>query len=317
MSRAPSLADLFERLRDTLGLEAVFLDRNHCPRLPSEQPADRMPALVGPLNLTQANRIQVLGPTEIDYWHQRSDAERGDLLSQLFRGDLCGIIVSDDLPVPDDISARARDEGKPLLRAACACEQLVRTLRHELGRDLAARAVIHGVFLDVLGIGTLLTGASDVGKSELALELISRGHSLVADDAPEFTRPTPGVIEGECPAVLQDFLQISGMGVFNIRAMYGDAAIDLRKQLQLIVRMESPASRHRADGDRLGGDLASTEILGVAIPTMTLPVASGRNLAVLAEAAVRNYMLIRRGYRAGEDLIERQRSAMSEDDSCD
>jgi HPr kinase/phosphorylase len=156
-----------------------------------------------------------------------------------------------------------------------------------------------------------------VGKSELALELISRGHSLVADDAPEFSRPAPGVIDGECSELLQDFLEVSGMGVLNIRAMFGDAAIRTGKQLQLIMRMEPLDSQQHADSNRLGGELESTEVLGVAIPTMTLPVAPGRNLAVMVEAAVRNYMLIRRGYRAGDDLIERQRSAIARDQSCD
>lgn len=317
MSRAPSLADVFDRLQETLGLKAIHLDRNRCPKLPPGQPSDGLPTLVGHLNLVQSNRIQVLGPTEIGFWNEQPDAERDRLLTQLFRDDLYGIIVSDNLPVPDDIGARARDEGTPLLRATTACEHVINRLRHELGRDLAARAVLHGVFLDVLGIGTLLTGASDVGKSELALELISRGHSLVADDAPEFSRPAPGLIEGECPAVIQDFLEVSGMGVLNIRAMYGDAAIRVRKQLQLIVRMESLTPQQRADGDRLGGNLDATEVLDVTIPAMTLPVAPGRNLAVMVEAGVRNYMLIQRGYRAGDDLIERQRSAISKDDPCD
>lgn len=317
MKPAPSLAAVFDRLRDALGLEAVQLDRARSPTLPPEQPMDGLPTLVGHLNLVQPNRIQVLGPTEIRYWNEQSDTERNHLLTRLYSDGLYGVIISDGLPVPADIGARARHEGTPLLRATSASEHVINALRHELGRDLAARIVLHGVFLDVLGIGTLLTGASDVGKSELALELISRGHCLVADDAPEFSRPAPDVIEGECPALLQDFLEVSGMGVFNIRAMYGDAAIRTAKQLQLIVRMESLELRQRTDGNRLGGELDTTEVLDVAIPTMTLPLAPGRNLAVMVEAAVRNYMLIRRGYRAGDDLIERQRSAIARDESCD
>lgn len=314
MTRAPSLADVFDQLREPLELEAVQLDRARARPLP---PDGALPALVGHLNLIQPNHIQILGPTELRYWNEQSDTERNHLLGQLFREDLYGIIVSDGLTVPTDIAARARHEAAPLLRAGSSGERIVSVLRHELGRKLAARTVLHGVFLDVLGIGTLLTGASDVGKSELALELIARGHSLVADDAPEFSCPAPGAVEGECPAVLQDFLQISGMGVLNIRAMYGDAAVRSHKQLQLIVRMQSLTPQQRTDRDRLGGNLDSTEVLDVAIPTMTLPLAPGRNLAVMVEAAVRNYMLIRRGYSAGDDLIERQRSAIARDDSCD
>lgn len=314
MTRAPSVADVFDQLREPLELEAVQLDRARARSLP---PDGALPALVGHLNLIQPNHIQILGPTELRYWNEQSDTERNHLLGQLFREDLYGIIVSDGLAVPTDIAARARHEATPLLCAGSSCERIVSTLRHELGRKLTARTVLHGVFLDVLGIGTLLTGASDVGKSELALELIARGHSLVADDAPEFSRSAPGAVEGECPAVIQDFLQISGMGVLNIRAMYGDAAVRSHKQLQLIVRMQSLTPQQRTDRDRLGGNLDSTEVLDVTIPTMTLPIAPGRNLAVMVEAAVRNYMLIQRGYSAGDDLIERQRSAIARDDSCD
>lgn len=317
MSRAPSLADVFDRLQPSLGLETVHLDRARAAPLPPEPPTGGFPTLVGHLNLVQPNRIQVLGPTEVTYWTGQTERDRDSLLAQLFRHDLYGIIVTDDLTVPDDIAARARHEGTPLLRAGSVCERLISTLRHELGRDLAARVVLHGVFLDVLGVGTLLVGASNMGKSELALELLSRGHSLVADDAPEFSRPAPTVIEGECPEVIQDFLEVSGMGVLNVRAMYGDAAIRRQKRLHLIVRMEPLTTQLREDCRRLSGNFDSTEVLGVPITAMTLPVAPGRNLAVMVEAAVRNYMLIRRGYRAADDLVQRQRAAIDRDGSCD
>ena len=203
------------------------------------------------------------------------------------------------------------------MRAGTVCERLISTLRHELGRDLAARVVLHGVFLDVLGVGTLLVGSSNMGQSELALELISRGHCLVADDAPEFSRPAPTVIEGECPPVIQDFLEVGGRGVLNVRAMYGDAAIRRQKRLHLIVRMEPLTAQTREGGDRLSGNFETTEVLGVPITEMTLPVGPGRNLAVMIEAAVRNYMLMRRGYRSAEDLMERQRAAIAQDQPCD
>ncbi len=317
MSRAPSLADVYDRLRQPLALEAIHLDRARAAALPPEPPTGGFPTLVGHLNLVQPNRIQVLGPTETTYWTSQSDHGRSGLLTQLFRDDLYGIIVTDGMQIPADIGARARHEGTPLLRTEVVCERLISTLRHEVGRDLAARVVLHGVFLDVLGTGTLLTGASNMGKSELALELISRGHSLVADDAPEFSRPAPTVIEGECPPVIQDFLEVSGMGVLNVRAMYGDAAIRQRKRLHLIVRMEPLTPELREQSDRLSGHFGTTEVLGVGITTMTLPVAPGRNLAVMVEAAVRNFMLTCRGYRAGDDLMERQRAAISQEKSCD
>lgn len=176
---------------------------------------------------------------------------------------------------------------------------------------------LHGVFLDVLGTGVLVTGSSSVGKSEMALELISRGHSLVADDAPEFRATGEGTVEGTAPPVLRDFLEVAGLGVLNIRRMYGDTAIRQHKRLELIIHLEPLTSDLRRQLDRLNGNLSTTDVLGQAIDTMTLPVAPGRSLAVLAEGAVRNFLLIARGYNAASDLEERQRRAIEEDSACD
>mgnify|MGYP006287609403 CR=1 FL=1 len=317
MSRAPTLAEVFDRLRDELGLEALHLDRAAARGLPPEPPTGGFPTLVGHLNLVQPNRIQVFGAAEIDYWNARGDRERNDLLAQLFRPDLFGVIVTDSLDPPPDVLARARHESVPMLRAAASCEHVISSVRHRLGRALATRVVLHGVFLDVLGVGVLLSGASSVGKSELALELISRGHSLVADDAPEFSRPAPDAVEGESPALIQDFLEVSGMGVLNIRAMYGDAAIRHHKRLQLIIHLEPLTGALRQQLDRLNGNFSTTRVLEVPVTTITVPVAPGRNLAVMVEAAVRNYLLARRGYHAAEDLMERQRDVMERERPCD
>ncbi len=315
--RTPTLADVFDRLHEPLGLTAVQLDRANAQRLPAEPATGGYPTLVGHLNFVQPNRIQVLGPTEIAYWQARGDVERNELLTQLFRPDLFGVIVTDALEPPADILARARYEGVPLFAAGASCERVISRLRHFLGRALAARVVLHGVFLEVLGVGVLLSGGSGIGKSELALELISRGHSLVADDAPEFTRPAPDAVEGEAPELIQDFLEVAGMGVLNIRAMYGDAAIRHYKRLQFIIHLEALTSSLRDHLDRLNGNFASTEVLEVPIATMTLPVAPGRNLAVMVEAAVRNYLLRCRGYNAAEAFMERQQRALEGDDPCD
>lgn len=319
MSHAPTLADVFDRLHETLSLEAVHLERARLPALPPESPGGDLSTLVGHLNLVQPNRIQVLGPTELRYWESRDQHERRPLLEQLFRDDLFGLIVTDGEAAPPDVLARAREEGVPLLRTPQNCERLISTLRHALGRELAARVVLHGVFLDVLGVGVLLSGASGVGKSELALELISRGHSLVADDAPEFSRPVPDAIEGHAPPLLKDFLEVRGLGVLNIRSMYGDAAIRHYKRLQLIIHLEPLTSALRDQLERLGGNLSTSDVLDVPVTAMTLPVAPGRNLAVMVEAAVRTYLLARRGYHAGDDLMRRQERAIARDrnDECD
>lgn len=319
MSPTPTLADVFDRLHETLALEAVHLERTRLHALPPDPPSGGFPTLVGHLNLVQPNRIQVLGPTELRYWEGRGERDRTALLEQLFRDDLFGLIVTDGEAAPPDLLARARDEGVPLLRTPQACERVISTLRHALGRELAARVVLHGVFLDVLGVGVLLSGASSVGKSELALELISRGHSLVADDAPEFSRPAPDAIEGRSPPLLKDFLEVRGLGVLNIRSMYGDAAIRHYKRLQLVIHLEPLTDALRDQLERLGGNLTTTDVLEVPIAAMTLPVAPGRNLAVMVEAAVRTFLLARRGYHAGDDLMRRQELAIARDrdDECD
>jgi len=318
MTRGPTLADVFDRMRDQLALEAIQLDRGQLRPLAPEPPTGGFPTLIGHLNLVQPNRIQVFGPTEIRYWTERGHLERTRLLAQLFRDDLYGVIVSDGETPPPDVVARAREGRVPLLRSRENCERLISTLRHELGRQLAARTVLHGVFLDVLGVGVLLTGASNVGKSELALELVSRGHSLVADDAPQFSRPAPDAIEGEAPEVLQDFLEVRGLGVLNIRSMYGDAAIRHTKRLRLIIHLEPLTSALRAQLDRLNGNFGSNDVLGVPVAAMTLPVAPGRNLAVMVEAAVRTFLLARRGYHAADHLMQRQESAIGKDGQrCD
>lgn len=317
MDRGPTLATFFDRLADALGLQAVVLDRERAPVLPEANAAADPPTLVGHLNLIQANRIQILGHTELDFWSAQDEAGRTDLLERLFEHRLCGVIVTDGLTPPAPIVERARATGVPVLSTAVGSERVIRTLRHTFSRDLVARTVQHGVFLDVLGVGVLLSGASGTGKSEMALELISRGHSLVADDAPELHRPMPDKIEGSAPDILRDFLEVGGLGVLNIRRMYGDAAIRQRKRLQLIIHLEPLTGALRGQLDRLNGNLSTTEILGVKIDTMTLPVAPGRNLAVLTEAAVRNFLLAERGYSAAGDLMTRQQRAMEDDGECD
>lgn len=310
MSQPLTLAAIHERLHENLALEAVVLDPAQAPPLPPEPLSGGVPTLIGHLNLIQTNRIQVFGPTELAYWEGHEETERAPLLADLFNEDLCGIIVTDGHEVPPDILARAQERRLPLLRSSLRCEHIISTLRHELGRALAASIVLHGVFLNVLGVGVLLSGASSVGKSELALELISRGHNLIADDAPEFSRPTPGTVEGMAPPMIKDFLEVSGLGVLNIRAMYGDGAIRHRQRLELIIHMEPLTSSLREQLDRLNGNFTSNEVLGVPITTMTLPVAPGRNLAVMVEAAARNFLLTYRGYHAAEDLMQRQRDEM-------
>lgn len=173
----------------------------------------------------------------------------------------------------------------------------------------------HGVFLDVLGVGVLLTGDSGIGKSELALGLINRGHRLVADDAVELHERGTDTLVGQCPEILQDFLEVRGLGILNIRVMFGDTAIKAQKNLQLIVHIVAFNNEELKNIDRLHGLYRECTILNVTIPEVTIPVAPGRNLAVLVESAVRNHVLMNTGYNAREEFTKRQKILMEKTQS--
>ena len=198
-----------------------------------------------------------------------------------------------------------------LLASPLESVELMWMLRPYLARALAESTTMHGVFLDVLGMGVMITGDSGVGKSELALELISRGSGLIADDVIELYRIAPETLEGRCPALLRDFLEVRGLGVLNIRTIFGEAALRPRKNIKLIVHLEKPAGSETQYVDRLPLKPGFHEILGVNISKVTIPVAAGRNLAVLVEAAVRNHVLQLRGIDSTREFIERQAQEMN------
>ncbi len=172
---------------------------------------------------------------------------------------------------------------------------------------------LHGVFMDVMHVGVLLTGASGVGKSELALELLSRGHRLVADDAPLFTMIDANSVGGSCPELLCDFLEVRGLGVLNIRAMFGNPAVVALAPLELILNLRHMSDEEVGQVDRLRASADSVAVLGVTIPRVTIPVTPGRNLAILAEVAVRNHMLACSGYDAAAEFCDRQRRMLTGD----
>jgi HPr kinase/phosphorylase len=191
---------------------------------------------------------------------------------------------------------------------------LVEVIRLYLSRVLAESTTLHGVFLDVLEMGVLITGASAIGKSELALELISRGNGLVADDIVEIYRISPDTLEGRCPGVLRDFLEVRGIGILNIRTIFGETAVRPRKLLKLMVHLEDHGNETFSELDRLQVNATYQEILDVPVRKVTIPVAAGRNLAVLVEAAVRNFVLNQRGIDSTKEFIDRQQKLMEDGD---
>jgi len=270
--------------------------------------------IAGYLNLVKPNRVQVLGPEEVEYLEQLGENSHKDAVARLFKCEPAMIIfagITNSDGIEHEFVELANQTNTPLLHSSLASNELTELLQHHLSRLLGDKKIMHGVFMEVMGIGVLLTGPSGIGKSELALELISRGHRLIADDAPEFRRSAPKTIHGRSPALLKDFLEVRGLGVLNIRAMFGDNSIVETKRLQLIVHIDTLLDNTNADSslwevDRISGSKRKQSILEVEIPEVQIPVAPGRNVAVIIEAAVRNHVLYLNGYNAADDFIKRQ-----------
>lgn len=271
-------------------------------------------ALVGHLNFIHPNQVQVLGVSEVDYLNKMEAGDIKASFDELFDLTMALVIVANDLPVPYMLRDYCHTHQVPLLTSKIESPFLMDVLRIYLQRALAVSTVKHGVFLDVFEIGVLITGQSGLGKSELALELISRGHGLVADDAVELHRTAPELLEGRCPATLRDFLEVRGLGVLNIRTIFGETAVRPSKPLKLIINLVLADDHYMQGLERLSIQSETQTILNVAVRSVTLPVAVGRNLSVLVEAAVRNYILQTRGKDSTKEFLERHTAMLKEDE---
>lgn len=286
------------------------------PNLPlHEINASQHATLVGHLNLIHKNLIQVIGKTECEYLQGLEDNFRNNMLHEIFSSQTVVIIMADGIPVPEMLIEHANKYHTPLLSCKTESNEVVDIARFYLHNIFSEKEVVHGVFMEVLGTGVLITGESSVGKSELALALIARGHRLIADDAPEFTRTGPDILDGRSPGVLKDFMEVRGLGVLNIRDMYGDNALKLNKYLRLIVHLKRLNEKEYAQLDRLQGERKIRSILGIDIPQILIPVAPGRNIEVLVEAAVRNHILSFSGNNSAQKFIELQQQAINKQES--
>lgn len=309
-----SIARLFEDTREKLQLDWIAGKDGADKGIDSELTKDSSKGLVGHLNFIHPNLIQVLGDSEVNYLNGLDAAECKKILARAAVRELACFIVAGAKSTPAALVDVADATHTPLFSSPIPSVELMWLLRPHLARVLAESITMHGVFLDVLGVGVLLTGDSGVGKSELALELISRGSGLIADDVVELYRLGPESIEGRCPPLLRDFLEVRGLGVLNIRTIFGEAALRPRKNVKLIVHLERPSGSDPAHLERLPLKPGTESLMGVATHKVTIPVAAGRNLAVLTEAAVRNHVLQMRGIDSTREFIERQARSMSDPD---
>lgn len=313
-----SIARLFEDNQSRLQLDWRVGRDGAGKTLNSELTKDSSQGLIGHLNFIHPNLIQVLGVSEIQHLDKMDTTVCTATLRQVATRELACFIVAGSTRVPQPLLEVAAATATPLMVSPVPSVELMWMLRPYLARALAECTTVHGVMLDVLGMGVLITGESGAGKSELALELISRGSGLIADDVVELYRVGPENIDGRCPALLKDFLEVRGLGVLNIRTIFGEAALRPRKALKLIVHLERPGGRDAASVERLPLKPSSETVMGVELRKVAIPVAAGRNLAVLTEAAVRNYVLQLRGMDSTREFVERQaeqlESARDEDD---
>ncbi len=264
-------------------------------------------SLIGHLNLIHPHQIQILGNVELKYLEGLRSISMQDAVIQLFKSNPACVIVADGCKVPTLLKRKSNEHSIPLFSSPMISDKLADIIHYFLTNLFADMLTLHGVYMEVMAIGVLITGPSGIGKSELALELISRGHRLIADDAPLFSRIAPDIIDGTCPKTLQDFLEVRGLGIINVRELFGDSAIKKNKYLKLIVQLQPMDTDNLLDLDRLEGSYSTRNVLDMEIPEITLPVAPGRNLAIMLECAARNHILRVSGYNASEIFAKRQK----------
>jgi HPr kinase/phosphorylase len=265
--------------------------------------------LVGYLNYIHPYRVQIVGQREVAYLNASSAEDLERRISRIVTLEPPFLIVADDQVPPDRLVAMCDRAEIPLFVTRESAGQVIDVMRAYLGQRFAERTTRHGVFMDILGLGVLLTGESGLGKSELGLELVSRGHGLVADDAVDFFRTSQTAIEGRCPELLMNLLEVRGIGLLDIKAIFGETAVRRKMRLKLIVHLVRKETMER-DFERLPHEPLYEDVLGVPVRKVVIAVDAGRNLAVLVEAAVRNTILQLRGIDTYQEFIDRHQRAL-------
>ena len=265
--------------------------------------------LVGYLNYIHPYRVQILGEREVAYLTNGSPEDCARRVARIVTLEPPVLVLCDGQTAPDALLSMCERAQIPMFATHESAAFVIDVLRAYLSKHFANRTTMHGVFMDILGLGVLITGESGLGKSELGLELISRGHGLVADDAVDLFRINQATIEGRCPELLQNLLEVRGIGLLDIRAIFGETAVRRRMRLKLIVHLVRRETMER-DYERLPYEPLTQEVLGVPIQKAVIQVVAGRNIAVLVEAAVRNHILQLRGIDTYQEFVDRHRRAM-------
>lgn len=272
--------------------------------------------LVGYLNYIHPNRVQILGAREVAYLTRGTSEDCVRRISRIVALEPPVLVLADGQVPPDELLTVCERAQLPLFATRESSALVIDLLRAYLSKHFAERTTMHGVFIDILGMGVLITGESGLGKSELGLELISRGNGLVADDAVDLYRINQTTLEGRCPDLLQNLLEVRGIGLLDIRAIFGETAVRRKMRLKLIVHLVRTETMER-DYERMPAEPLTEDVLGIPVRKVIIQVVAGRNIAVLVEAAVRNSILQLRGIDTYSDFVARHRKAMEDSDSDD
>jgi HPr kinase/phosphorylase len=267
--------------------------------------------LVGYLNYIHPYRVQVLGEREVSYLTSAQSEDCARRVSRIVTLEPPVLVLADGQTPPPALLAMCEQASIPMFVTPASSAYVIDVLRSYLSKHFADRTSMHGVLMDILGLGVLITGESGLGKSELGLELISRGHGLVADDAVDLYRINQATIEGRCPELLRNLLEVRGIGLLDIKAIFGETAVRRKMRLKLIVHLVRRETLER-DYERIPTEPLTQDVLGIAVRKVIIQVVAGRNLAVLVEAAVRNTILQLRGIDTYQEFVERHRLAMEE-----
>jgi HPr kinase/phosphorylase len=268
--------------------------------------------MAGYFNYYPAERAQMLGRTELAFLETLTTEERRDRMERLCHEETPCIIITRALETPAELIEVANERHFPVLRSHIATTILLSRITNFLERRLAPSTTIHGVLVDVYGVGMLITGGSGIGKSETALELVKRGHRLIADDAVEIRQTSDNQLYGSAPELIKHLLEIRGLGILNVMTLFGAGAVRNQTNISLVIKLEN--WQQDKQYDRLGLDEEKTKIIETEVPLLTVPVRPGRNLAVILEVAAMNFRLKRMGYNAALQFTNKLTEAIAEDE---
>ncbi|WP_217588561.1 HPr(Ser) kinase/phosphatase [Lentibacillus saliphilus] len=259
--------------------------------------------MTGYFKFYPAERVQLIGKTEMAYFLDLTEEEKYDRANRLCTDITPGIVISRGMDIPDILKEAADDAGVPILQSPRKTTRVISRLTNYLEAKFAPSTALHGVLVDIYGVGVLITGQSGVGKSETALELVKRGHRLVADDSVEIRQEEYDTLVGNAPELIEHLLEIRGLGIINVMTLFGAGSVRNYKKISLIINLELWDEKKQYD--RLGIDDDTMKIMDVCLPRATIPVRPGRNLAVIIEVAAMNFRLKRMGVNAAEEFSER------------